>query len=410
MTTSGPFSGRSAVWLVAIGGTAFVAILLSQIFGDRLGVERSHRSDATSVSAIGTRAFMRVLERVGMPTARLSADNMQQAGDGAVAVITDPTRTFGTEEQRRKILEGADRAILVMPKWTGPPGSMDRRWIGPVRRDSLTPIWTAIVSEGTGGKVADLGSPVEDFAGLSPSLPSPQLIKGPDLEPLLSYEGGVLIGELLYEEDEISTWIMVLADPDLIANHNLDEGDNAVLAVRMVERIQGGDGTLVFIGRGAADASFWQRLFMLPYAVITLQVLLALIVVVWAGVGRFGSPVPVPSEMKAGRSQLIDNAADLLDHARHGSTVLDSYARHILRDVAEALNAPRGLGEAQTAEWLDEAARQRGKPADAVGLHRRARAGSADLRRMPRGLVRTALDLYRWKRDLTDDTGRHPRA
>lgn len=404
MNPGAVFSGRSVVWLVAIGSTAFVAVLLAQIFGDRLGLARSHGPDASSVSAIGTRAFMKVLGRLGIPVVQVSEEAGRIAGQDAVLVVTDSSHELATQARRKAALGGVARAIVILPKWSGEAGTPDNRWIGPVRPAYDTEyIWGRLLPEGTVVHDAALEAPVGDLAGLAPSLPRPQLVRGEGVTPLLAYDAGILIGELAYETDGETTQLVVLADPDLLANHNLDAGDNAVLAVRMVERIRPAGAALVFATPGAASgASFWQRLFALPYAVFTLLGLLALIVVVWSGTGRFGSPRRVAPPIKAGREQLIANAADLLDHARHGPAVLASYGRAVIHDTARALNAPRKPDDEHTARWLDKAARRRGKPPRARVLLAAALDAAAGPPRASRSLVRTALALHAWKETMTD--------
>lgn len=400
------FSGSRGLVLVIVGGTAFIAILLAQIFGDRLGISQSFGPDPSSVSAIGTRGFLRMLDRLAIAVVMTAPGGREELEPDAVLVITDPVRALATRERRAETLGGIARAIVVLPKWAGEAASPDRRWIGPVRRTGAArELWRTLADDGAVRAVDEVGEPRITFDGLAPSLPAPQLVTGEAVRPLVSYDGGVLIGELLFQNEGLETVMIVVADPDLVANYNIAAGDNAALAVRMVEEIAPPGATLAFLAPAAsAGSAFWQRAFTFPHGLLTLQVGLALAIVIWAGMGRFGGPMRAPPPLGAGREQLIANAAGLLDHARHGAAVLEGYARAMVHDVARAMKAPRGLGEAELLDWLDDMAMRRGKPAGAAALFARAVSSGRDRHRTTGGIVRAGLALHRWKREMTDDT------
>ncbi len=72
---------------------------------------------------------------------------------------------------------------------------------------------------------------------LAPNVRTPtQLVRGDDLQPIVSSERGMLIGEL----NERGRRIWVLSDPDVISNHGLARGGNAALAVASIKRLRDG--------------------------------------------------------------------------------------------------------------------------------------------------------------------------
>ena len=407
-TGGNAFSGTTARALFVVGSTAFIAILLTQIFGDRLGLGRSFGPGPTSVSAIGTQGFAKTLERLGF-TVETGERAAPSRHDG-VPVFTEPHVQLATPTRRALALKGFERAVVVLPKWSGQASTPDNRWIGSVSPTSAgSTLWRRLGEDGTVKRHDEMGPLTHAYAGTEPALEDPQLVSESNLEPIFASEKGVLAGTFDFMEDDIDIRILVIADPDLIANHNLDEGDNAVIAVRLMERFAPPGAALVFaVAPGGAGLAFWQKLFTPPYAVITLQVLLALGVVVWAGAGRFGSPVKSAPELRAGREQLIANAADLLDQARHGPVVLQGYARALVHEVATAMRAPRGADEAETLRWLDERARARGLKGEAQALFERAHGAGTDGPLSSRRIARIATALHRWKREMTHDARRHP--
>ena len=81
-------------------------------------------------------------------------------------------------------------------------------------------------------------------------------------------------------------------DPDPLLNHGIDEGDNALFAIRLIELLGGDDAVIAFDdGPGAprTPASFWIAMFEPPLIAITIA-----IAALFAGLGliaiaRFGS-------------------------------------------------------------------------------------------------------------------------
>src|SRR5207249_9539312 len=78
--------------------------------------------------------------------------------------------------------------------------------------------------------------------GLVPNVRTPtQLISGTGLRPVIGSERGMLVGQLV----ERNRTVLVLADPDVISNHGLAREGNAALAVALIKRLRGPNGTVV---------------------------------------------------------------------------------------------------------------------------------------------------------------------
>src|SRR6185295_9798356 len=105
-------------------------------------------------------------------------------------------------------------------------------------------------------------------------------------------------------------------------------GDNAPIMISLVERLRGKDGTAVVdesIHTKARRPSLARELFGFPIVLGVLQALIALVIVVWAGLGRFGRPEPVAVGLARGKTALIDNIADLLRIGGHAGPALARY-------------------------------------------------------------------------------------
>jgi hypothetical protein len=259
--------------------------------------------------------------------------------------------------------------------------------------------------------------------GVTPDIPAPiQLIAGSDLRSIVATEQGILLGEA--GEGQSKIW--VLADPDVIENHGLAHAANAAFAVALINKLRGKGGSVVFDetvhGYTARPPSPLRLLFTFPYVLGTVQGLLAIGLLLWATMGRFGQPEPMPPALDAGKRGLIRNVAELLGFAGHHEIVVQRYVQEAVRDTARQLHAPPALGEGQFVPWLSRVGALRGAELDcavilgrmdeirAGGVLKAKRAGEAA------ALMSVARDIYRWRRGIIDgDTGdkvargRHPR-
>ena len=132
-----------------------------------------------------------------------------------------------------------------------------------------------------------------------------------------------------------------------------------------------------------------------------LQSLLLLGVVLWAGMGRFGKPLPAAPALGAGKEVLIDNTAKLLVNGGHIGDSLFLYFQQTTRAVAAHYFLPPDLPDAE---------RLRPAPAD----HPPARAdlgprgAGADIHRLPDGrrggepAAKIARRLYQWRMEMTN--------
>jgi hypothetical protein len=129
-----------------------------------------------------------------------------------------------------------------------------------------------------------------------------------------------------------------------------------------------------------------------------------LLVLVWAGISRFGAPRPETVGLAAGKLTLVRNAAQLLRLGTTASNLLIGYRRLVLADAIAELHGPPGLDEHAQAAWLDRAAAHRGltiriKPL----LDEMSSLGEDDWLDAARAL-RLSLDLYRWKQEIVNGT------
>ena len=391
-----PFRRRTLLALLGVAAVAFVAMAYFAIDDDapRAGNEAAGTTSA-SRSAVGYRAFIELLRRFEPQVlSRMSRDNHRAAlrlllapADGAEVRYVVATRT--------------GPALIVLPKWrTLRDGLSDR-----VRAAHLLAPETVRELASEVARDIDIVRPEtltlrrdSEIRG-TPQLSHPQLVSSRLLCPLLSAAEGILVGRVCARPD-----VIVLADPDLLANHGLWRGENATVAMNLVSRIRGGGPLILALESDAAAAAasrnIWRLAVTPPFLAITIGFAIAAAVALWMAALRFGPPAKDSTGPAAGIFTLIDVGAGLLHARSHGGRVLRRYAELQALGLGRRLHAPRATtSPAEIGAWLD-ASRRRRAPGPGYGELMREvdqidRAAKAD----PAAIVSTAGRLFRWWED-----------
>jgi hypothetical protein len=143
--------------------------------------------------------------------------------------------------------------------------------------------------------------------------------------------------------------------------------------------------------------------------VATVQGLIAIALLLWATLARFGAPQSAPPPLSAGREGLLQNVAKLVEFTGHQEVMIRRYVTETIRDVARQLHAPRQLSGEALIAWLQRVGGARGVEIDCVALVRRTWELGDGGRRNLGPLVRLARDIHQWKGEIVDGRSRHPR-
>jgi hypothetical protein len=407
------FSRRMLLGWVGIAVLLFAATLYA-LAGGRLPSARHPGLIGPSTysrSAIGYAGLAELLRRSGATTVSSQYDALAKLTPGSILVIAEPQ--IQTDDLTRALLT-AKTILLVLPKWFGGESKSHDGWIA-----EATP-FPAVHVQGTLGLIAGRGDIVrrdekvawtQNALGIEPAIDAPlQLMKSERLRPLIATDSGMLLGEL----DDKDRRIWILADPDILANHGLTSRRNAALALAIFARLRSGSGRIVFDETvhgftAAAPSSPFLLLFRFPFVVATAQALLAILLLLWATMGRFGAPEALPPALAAGKEGLIRNAARLLEVAGDQPVIMQRYVQSLIRDAASQLHAPPGTSGAALLEWLNRVGKARGVACDWTALSRDVDAIAADRRREPAPLLGLIADAHRWKQEILDGTGRDSR-
>jgi hypothetical protein len=409
-TSAGPFQLLTLIVLVVVGLGAFLAGTYLQVFDDGSGDPWTTDANSFSHSAIGHRAFVATLRKLGIPVEVSRFRTLDRVGENNLLLLLEPDAKAG--ETILPELRDVAHALLVLPKWQGRIDPNKPTWIDRMdllsRRDVEAVLDAALAGrvkpelERANGK---LEREVARYNGKI-AIDSPQTI---DLIDESSADSLVIEkdGTLLAERSEDGHHLWVLSDPDLLSNAGLDDADNGVVAVSMIQSMLPSGGTVII---DETSHGFEQRPNLLrellhpPFVAVGLAGLVLLAVLAWAGIARFGAPQPETVGLTAGKLTLVRNAAQLLRLGTTASSLMLSYRRMVLADAIAELHGPPGLDEFAQAAWLDRAAARRGlairvKPLlDAVSS-----LSEADRLDAARAL-RISLDLHRWKQEIVNGT------
>lgn len=402
--SAGPFPLITLVVVIAIGLSAFLAATYLETFGDGGGEPRTNGANAFSRSAIGHRAFAAALRALDIPVQISRFRSFDKARGGSLLLVIEP----GLGEITKDLLDNLDsvpQALLVLPKWDGATDRKKPIWI---ERMDLLPqsVPEEILQQVLPGaeivrKEAPLRQEVTRFGGTI-KLDHPQTFAADNVAAvILDPSGGILLGAVQHGDHKL--WI--LSDPDLVSNSGIDEAENGLVAISIVDSLLPEGGAVIIdetLHGFEQRPNLMRTLLHPPFVTILIATIVAMLVLVWAGVTRFGAPQAETEGLAAGKLTLVRSAAKLLRFGTSAGNLLLSYRRLVLADVMSELHGPNGLDEAAQAAWLDRAAAHRGLDARLRPLLDRmsAQGGRIDATRA----LRFAHELYRWKQEIVHGT------
>lgn len=406
----GGFSRRTLGWIVGCVSVSFVAAVLLSVYGYDLTSHPTPEANTFSYSAVGHHGLVEFLRSMGLGVVSRQAP-AGGVDPGRPLVVAEPDRG---DSARLKTLreEARDRhaaLVIVLPKWVpGPPDKKKPDWLSRVTLMSPGQVELALRAFGDDGlkdvKVERSGRLrcTAEWEGSQTELrveESAQLLApSPGLAPVVECGEGILIARRMGAPEPRT---FVIADPDLLNNQGLGRGDNAEGIYRFFTEDLAAQG-LVFDetihGFNRVPGLLAESL-RFPMALGVLQSLLLLGVVLWAGMGRFGKPLPAAPALGAGKEVLIDNTAKLLVNGGHAGDSLFLYFRQVTRAVAAHYFLPPDLPDAQRIARLQRITHLHGLTWDLTALERSIHQ-LPDGRRGGDGAARIARRLYDWRMEM----------
>ncbi len=382
---SEPVFRKSVV--VALVGLALVSVTFAMLTGNMqpsAGRPESSQPDSYSTSAVGHAALVALLEELGHTVHQSRRQAMHVTDPGAVLVLLEPQPwdSEGLTQSLEDLTKTATRLVLVLPKWWAEEDPENPAWVSLVRWLPMERINDLLTSVGIEARVLRPARPPTAWTGgpddAQPELSHPQLLTKADLQPVVSSSAGVLVGLKRLERYGNPLELVVVSDPDLISTHGLARGENALVAVDALTLLKD-DSPLIIDetqhGHGLTS-HLAAELLRFPLVIGLIHVVLTCLIVLWAGLARFGPPTPAPSRRPSGKRALIENTAQLLVGAGQHGFLLKRYFELTVNRVGAAFHLPAGLDEAERHRRLAAMARRRGLADDPLTLTQELRETS----------------------------------
>lgn len=409
----GGFSRRGLGWIIGSVAVSFVAAVLLGVYGKDLDRRPSPKANTFSYSALGHRALAEFLRGMGLGVVSRQAP-AGGVGPGRPLILAEPGETDRLKVLRQEAAKQNAALVLVLPKWSpGPPQKKKPEWLAAVR---LTDTWEV---RRIAGALDDWLGRIEIrrsrggnllcsafYDGWQTSLRievEPVQLLGPvqGLAPVVQCSGGILIAQQSGGTPGPATYL--ISDPDLLNNHGLGHGDNAELVYRFLTQQLAARGVVFDETTHGFERTpgLLAESLRFPMVLGVLQGLVLLGVVLWAGMGRFGKPLPPPPALAAGKEILIDNTAKLLAGGGHAADGLDRYFRQTTRAVAAHYFLAPDLPDDQRLARLQRITDARGGKLNLAELER-------SLWRLPDGrpgeeqAKEIAQRLYDWRVEMTN--------
>lgn len=405
MNSNEVFSPRTLIGLGIGMACLFLLSLVLMTFGGRTEGDplQTVAANSYSRSAIGQAGFAELLKKLRYPVVQSEYESRAKAGRDGLLILAEPEIVGQSLDD----LLHAPNVLLILPKRSGLPDGSRPHWINKNAVLPAAAAEAALRSAVAGGDVVrpDAAAPWSvNGLGIAPDMPAPlQLMTSSRLTPLVANSDGMLVGSL----DAADRRIWILSDPDIIANHAIGRGDNAAFVIALIDAIRkNSKAPIVFDetihGFVETPPSPFKLLFSFPYVLATVQALIAIGLLLWATLTRFGAPEPAEAPFVPGKYGLIENAAQLIERGRQQRVLVRRYVQATLREAAGRLHAPRGLSDAVLIEWFRRIEQARHVELDCGGIYRRALAAESAMRDDHAALAPIARDVHRWKGAMLD--------
>ncbi len=320
----GGFSRRTVGWLAGLGVASFILALVLTAFGD---VGRpTPGANSFSRSALGHRAMVELLQSLGLGVVSRRSPSTGAPGPGRPLIAAEPDLKVlaatgdRMAELRREALIWNAALVVVLPKWKGEPDPSNPAWIRsanlmPTAEIAAVDRQVGLERRETPGAVS-LRCAVHWPSNRKPyfqvELRSAQLIRGSqELKPEVTCGEHWLVAS--YTSGD-GAEVFLVSDPDLFNNQGLGLGQNAALFHELLTVRLGASGAVFdeTIHGFRRNPGLLAEAFRFPLLPATLQAVVFVGILLWAGMGRFGKPLPPPAAPLHGQEALIESTARLL--------------------------------------------------------------------------------------------------
>ncbi len=399
--SSGPVSPLAGLLMAIVGVVAFAALVVLLAYAPELRGGDDGGAQALSRSAVGFAGIAEALRLSGEPAVVNRA--ALPAGRRSGLLVVTPTAS--TSRQAIEALSFGGPVLVVLPKWLTSPDRTHRGWvrkaekIDPTLFDGASIAGEAALARRAGVTAPALHATAAPFASGATFTVGPvdrlQVITERRLIPVLTDAAG---GVILARDPKEALYI--LSDPDLMNTQGVRDIRTLATGLAILRALRAEDGPVIFdvrlngLGR---ERSVLRLLLEPPFLGVTLCLAAAAALAGVQALFRFGPVRRGGRALPLGKRALVDNTAALVRLGGREHQLGGRYADLTADLAARAVGAPRGLGGAALADFLDRLGARRRLPTPFSDLERDARVTPNAAR-----LVAAAEQLHSWRLQLTE--------
>ncbi len=412
------FSQRTVLIVGGLCAVSLITGLVLSLFQEEIGVVRSPGTDTFSYSALGHRGLRELLETRGDHVIVSRSNSGFKTGESGALILAEPDLEHHHTQRSIKLMEMIEDSysvLIVLPKHVGDPDPHRPAHIASTASRSLESILAPLKALDMEAELLlDTGHSREQHwtEGEWPDRPfidHLQLLQMPGLEPLMASEKGILLGRLAPDmlEEHFLTWhedILILSDPDLMANHGLGKGNNGAIMLKIIDQLRDQGGVVVFdetLHGHEVSPSIFRSFFRFPLVFVLLQLVFSAVVMLWMATGRFGSPAPAEGLTRHSLDYLLDNTAELLEFGGHGPFILGRYFRSTTANVCRRLHLEMPGSGKHASDRLIIITQSRSPEFDFAKMSREVPATAGDPTSRNSKVLTMARAIWNWQREMT---------
>lgn len=399
------FDPRIIGALVLAGFIGFIGYWLLTAFSPELSTGRNGGAHALSRSGVSFSAITQIAKAAGR-----DVTIGRGRGEDATGLVVFTPDVRSSPDQFADVLSlYPDADILVVPnKWLTGPVELRPGWVRalPLGRTNSGMFDLPGLEGSDLGLARPRGQLLSgNVYGTPLALPVPrgatQVVRARTATTMIAAGDGALLARIDYPlPGGGARTIHILADPDILNNHGIDDPARATAALALLDALGARYGLVFDVtlnGLGASDRSFLRLALTPPFLGLTLGLLIAAMLALWQGFVRFGPPLAADRAVALGKAALVDNGAQLIVQARRVPQFAARYAAMVREAAARRLHAPSGLAGDGLDRWLDRFADRRGRRfSDLVSALENARS--------PSDTLAGARALGQWRKDILRDS------
>jgi hypothetical protein len=379
------FSARARAAIIVIAVVSLIATVVTLLYGQRLHEPGPDGIDSFGRSAIGHRALVEFYEAAGIHTL-VDREGLHEHATAPMLFI-EPQLVVEVDGRRLELeqvlterkLDGLD-SIVVLPKWSFGDGdavvrvskqqalrvlhaaitydhSLElRREDLPIPETAMLREWNVSSSAGSRRVVLQerQALQIKDAYGFYSS----------GWQPLLGSDSTALI----VRDRKRKGVTIIVSDPDLFHNYNLQRGDHGQIALDLLATLRSDTVVIDEVFHGHAyHRTLGAALGRFPAVLLVIHGLIVASLFAFAGARTFGRPRE-PAPERRSTDALIELAARVLLDGRRSLPITTSYVTRMLTTTADRLGIPEAHTFQARARAIDRLAAERGLEGGALEL------------------------------------------